>query len=343
MRQNTSYFMNAQVADSFGQAHPHDEGMHRDERDRVSDPALVETVFCGFSVPEADIHCLNYVWLHPNLRLMSGGAWCWQGFKRTQLEAELFDMRDFVPDTSITDDRGDLVDVTLPNGYRYQVLKPLEQIRMSYDDPGRRNAFDVTATAVMPPAMLPSNRHFDQVMRTAGTLTLRGEEFQVDGFSVRDRSWGEARTEDPAAMSGIHWLMATFGDDYAVHVTGLEDPETAQWRGRFAEEATLSQAMNRGWVWKDGQLRTVTSVHIETEWDLAGRWQIAHRVVAIDESGVEHRMHGEIRAVANWHTWSNVRMSVGLARWECDGRVGHGDSQVAMWTDFVRNAFGDFA
>jgi hypothetical protein len=98
MRENTSYFMNAQVAGSFGRADPHDEGMHRDERNRFSDPALVETVFCGFSVPEADIHCLNYVWLHPNLRLMSGGAWCWQGTKRTQLEAELFDMRDFVPE-----------------------------------------------------------------------------------------------------------------------------------------------------------------------------------------------------------------------------------------------------
>jgi hypothetical protein len=343
MSRNTSYFMNAQVADSFGATHPHDEGRHRAESLRVSDPSLVETVFCGFSIPEADIHCLNYIWLHPNLRLMSGGAWAWRGLKRTQLEAELFDMRDFIPDQAITDGGGDLVDVTLPNGYRYQVLKPLEQIRMSYRDPARGNAMDVTATAVMPPAMLPSNRHFDQVMRTSGTLTLRGEEFRVDGYSVRDRSWGEARTEDPAGMSGIHWLIAIFGDDYAVHVTGLEDPETAQWRDRFAEDAALSQTMNRGWVWKDGRLLTVTSAKIQTEWDVVGRRQIAHRVVVVDETGAEHRLHGQIRAAANWHTWSNVHMNVGLARWECGGRVGHGDSQVAMCTDFVRAAFRDSA
>ncbi|OBH11044.1 hypothetical protein [Mycobacterium sp. E1747] len=343
MSENTSYFMNAQVADSFGSTHPGDEGMHRLERDRISDPALVETVFCGFSVPEADIHCLNYVWLHPNLRLMSGGAWVWKGIKQTQLEAELFDMRDFVPDRSITDDGGDLLDVTLPNGYRYQVLEPLERIRMSYADPHRGNAFDVTATAVMPPAMLPSNRHFDQMMRTSGTVTLRGEELRVDGYSIRDRSWGEARTEDPTGLSGIHWLVAMFGDDYAVHVTGLEDPSTAQWRNRFDEDAGLSQKMNRGWVWRDGRLLTVTSARIETEWDTTGRRQAAHRVVVIDETGAEHRLHGEIRAAAPWHTWSNVHMSIGLARWECDGRVGHGDSQVAMWTDFVRAAFGDSA
>src|SRR5271170_5443323 len=161
MSQNTSYFMNAQVADSFGDTHPSDEGMHREARTNLTDPALVETVFAGFSVPDADIHCLNYIWLHPNMRTMSGGAWCWQGFKRSQLEAELFDMRDFVPDSAITDDGGDLTDVTMPGGYRYQVLEPLQKIRMTYDDPARGNAFDVTQTAIMPPAMLPSNRHFD--------------------------------------------------------------------------------------------------------------------------------------------------------------------------------------
>jgi hypothetical protein len=78
-------------------------------------------------------------------------------------------------------------------------------------------------------------------MRTEGALTLRGEQFQVDDFSVRDRSWGEARTEDPAGVSGIHWLVATFGDDYAIHVTGLEDAGTAQWRSRFSEDAALSR------------------------------------------------------------------------------------------------------
>lgn len=339
MSGNTSYFMNAQVADSFGQAQPADEGMHRGAREQNTSEALVETVFAGFHVPEADIHCLNYIWLHPNLRLMSGGAWCWRGFVRSQLEADLFDMRDFVPDTAITGGGGDLTDVTMPNGYRYQVLEPLTSIRMTYDDPARGNSFDVTQTAVMPPAMLASNRHFDQVMKSTGTLRLRGEEFEVNSYAVRDRSWGEARTEDPAGASGIHWLVAIFGDDYAVHVTGLQDPETAHWRDAFPEDPGHARAMNRGWVWKDGQLLTVQQARIETEWDVANRRQAAHRVVAIDETGAEHVLHGQLRAAAPWHTWSNVHMSIGLARWESDGRVGHGDSQVAMWTDFVRAAF----
>ncbi|MCW3040039.1 MAG: hypothetical protein JWM31_1944 [Solirubrobacterales bacterium] len=339
MTDNTSYFMNAQVADSFGTAEAHDELMHRSARESQPHPALVETVFAGFNVPEAGIHCLNYIWLHPNLRLMSGGAWCWQGHKHGQLEAELFDMRDFVADTPITDDGGDLDDVRLPGGYRHQVVRPLEEVRMTYEDPARGNAFDVTLEAVMPAAMLPSGRHFDQIMRTSGTLRLRGEEYAVDGLSVRDRSWGEARTEDPAGMSAIHWLVAAFSKDYAIHVTGLEDPETAQWRDRFPEDGALAQQMNRGWVWKDGTLRTVTSARIQTEWDVAGRRQAAHEVQVTDDTGEVHRLAGELVASCPWHTWSNVHMSVGLTRWECGGHVGHGDSQVAMWTDFVRSAF----
>jgi hypothetical protein len=171
--------------------------MHRGARTDNPHPALVETVFAGFNVPEADIGCLNYIWLHPNLGLMSGGAWCWRGFVPSQLQADLFDMRDFVPDTAITDGGGDLTDVTLPNGYRYQVLEPLRSIRMTYDDAVRGNAFDVTQIAIMPPAMLPSNRHFDQVMRSSGTLRLRGEEFEVNSYAVRDRSWAKRAPRTP--------------------------------------------------------------------------------------------------------------------------------------------------
>ena len=29
-------------------------------------------------------------------------------------------------------------------------------------------------------------------------------------------------------------------------------------------------------------------------------------------------------------------MDVCLARWECNGRTGHGDSQLAVWTDFTQ-------
>ncbi len=117
-------------------------------------------------------------------------------------------------------------------------------------------------------------------------------------------------------------------DDYAIHITGIEHPETAEWRERFPADPAMARALNRGWVWKDGQLRTITTARIATEYDRPGRRQAAHDVVVIDDSGEEHRLHGEIRAAANWHPWSNVHISGGLTCWECNGQVGYGDSQA---------------
>ena len=340
MSENTSYFMNAQVSDGFGEATPDDERVHREMNAEVSDPALVETQFVGFNVPEAGIHCLNYIWLHPNMRLISGGAWCWQGFKDQQLQAELFDMRDFVPDTPITDGGGDIDDVTLPNGYRHEVITPLEEVRMSYDDTARGNAFEVTMEAIMPPAMLPSGKHFDQVMKTSGWVSLRGERHEVDGYAIRDRSWAEARTEDPTEMSAIYYLAMCFDDDFAIHVTGVEDPRTAPWRERFSADESLPGAMNRGWVWVDGELRTLTRTEIATTWSADGT-QRAHQVEITDSEGRDYSVAGEVIALCPWNTWSNVHMSIGLGRWECDGKIGYGDTQAALWTDFMRAAFGE--
>lgn len=338
MSENTSYFMNAQAGNSFGVTSPEDERVHRAQNALVDSPALVETCFVGFNVPEADIHCLNYLWLHPNMQLMSGGVWCWQGVKERQLEAELFDMRDFMPDTPITTGCGDIDAITLPSGYRYEVLTPLEKVRLTYDDPSRGNAFDVTLDAIMPPAMLPSNKHFDQAMRTSGHVTLRGRRHAIDGYTVRDRSWAEARTEDPAPLPAIHWLAMTFSDDFAIHVTGLEDVATAPWRDRFTADETLPAAMNRGWVWSGGELKALASASIRTEWAPRGG-QRAHTLDVVDADGRAYAITGTVTARCPWNTWSNVHMSIGLARWECEGQVGWGDSQTAMWTDFVRAAF----
>lgn len=335
MSENTSYFMNAQVGAGFGETRPEDERVHRAMNATVDSPALVETQFVGFNVPEAGIHCLNYLWLHPNMRLMSGGVWCWQGFKTQQLEAEIFDMRDFLPDTPITDDGGDIDSITLPNGYTHEVITPLEEVRMTYDDPARGNGFDVTMKAIMPPAMLPSGKHFDQAMKTSGWVSLRGQRHDIDGYTIRDRSWAEARTEDPVGMSAIHWLAMTFGDDFAIHITGLEDPRTASWRDRFTADESMPAAFNRGWVWRDGELRTLAQATIRTTWSVDGG-QRTHEVELVDSDGREFSVTGQLLALCPWNTWSNVHMSIGLGRWECEGRVGHGDSQAAMWTDFVR-------
>ncbi|MGH8974422.1 MAG: DUF7064 domain-containing protein [Acidimicrobiia bacterium] len=334
---DTSFFLNPHSA-GFGPYRAADDLLHPEMNAEIDDPALTETQYLGFSVPEANLQALNYLWVHPNLQLLTGGVWAWQGVKRTTLSAELFDMRQFIPDECIR--RGDVADYELPMGYRVKVLQPLEKIHIAYDDPARGNAFDVTLTAIMPPAMVAKGNHFDQAMRAEGEVVLRGRRHRVDGYTVRDRSWAEVRSEEPRPIPPIHWVTGVFDDEFAFHMMGFEHPGSGPiWQDAFPDAEALT-AVNRGWVWRDGELTGLQSAAITTQWDRDTGYPVAHAVQITDTNGRELSLAGTVTATCPWSTWSNVNMLIGLTRWECEGRMAWGDSQLAVWTDFVHRCFG---
>jgi hypothetical protein len=333
---NTSFFMNSQRT-GFGTAVPIDEKMHHDANSSIDDPALVETQFFSFNIPEAQIMSLCYQWAHPNLRLFSGGPWVWQGIKTRQLSAELIHLRDFMPDHPIRRD-GDLDGYTMtPSGYTVEIIEPLQKARITYTDAARDNNIDVTFDAIMPPAMIASGKHFDQVMRTHGRVRLRGQEFIVDGYGARDRSWGETRPEDPRQAPPVHYMVPIFGDDFALNIVGIEDPDADPiWKDIYPFDAAMAAQINRGWVWIGGELLPLTSLKIRTEWDLVTGIPKGHKVDCVDANGRSYALTATVTSACPWNTWSNAEMDVCLARWECDGRVGHGDAQLAVWTDFTQ-------
>jgi hypothetical protein len=328
----TSFFTNVQER-GLGEYSPADDRMHDEANAQVSHPELVETQYLGFNVPSAGIHAFNYVWVHPNIGTTSGGAWAWKGINPSQLHCEIFDMREFMPLSAV----GDFSKYVLPNGYGVEVVKPLEEIRITYEDSSRNNAFDVTLSAIMPPAMLPSGRHFEQGMRTSGTVRLLGEEHTVDGFTMRDRSWGETRPEQPRQAPPFHFLCPGFTDDFMIHVCAMEDPTQKPLYSKVIDfPPEQAAAYGRGWVWRDGELSVLESVTLTCEWDLSTRYPSAYHVDMVDAAGRSWTMTGTVIAGSNWFLWPNVYAPVLLARWECDGQVGYGDAQVGAWTDFVR-------
>lgn len=225
----------------------------------------------------------------------------------------------------------------LPNGYRVDVEVPLERLRISYDDPLRDNSFDVTMTAIMPAVMLASGKHFDQAMRTDGWVTLRGSRHRVAGYTVRDRSWSEIRPEDPRQAPPVHWLTGIVDDQVAFHVTGIEDlADTPMWSAVYPQ-APAAVGFNRGWVWRDGEVRALHDVSIRCRWDSATGYQRTFEVAAIDDQGQPLTATGAVRAINNWNTWSNVCIAVGLVEWQVNGRVAYGDTQAALWTDLFHH------
>src|SRR3954470_7661711 len=116
---------------SLVEADPRDEHLHPESREREPGYSLTETQYLGFNIPEHDIHALCHMWHHPNLGVVSGGVWVWQGIKPHPMTCELYGGHDWIDGAILADD---LRHFTMPNSYEVEVIEPLKRLRMRYRD-----------------------------------------------------------------------------------------------------------------------------------------------------------------------------------------------------------------
>ena len=171
----------------FGKAEPKDDFLHPELSATEPGAALTETHYLGFNIPEHDIHAVGYMWYHPNLKTVMGGIAVWQGFKKHSLQSEIWDYISYMNDDCLKDD---LHHYRLENGYEVTTVEPLKQHRIQYRNDTTDSSVDVTLEALMPPVMLGSGMHFEQPMKTRGEIRLRGQNYSVNGTTIRDRSFG---------------------------------------------------------------------------------------------------------------------------------------------------------
>lgn len=307
------------------------DALHPEANALVNSYACTETQYLGFSIPEANIHALNYIWHHPKMNTLLGGNIVFQGDKLMTVAAELCDMRCYMSDSVLANG---LSDFTLDNSYRVQVLEPRKKFHISYHDPQRGNAFDVTLTAIMPIAMWPSGRHFEQAMKTEGELLLRGQRHKVNGYTVRDRSWGEARSEAAAPIPVTGWMTGTFGDDFAFNCNALDHPElNPLWQDGFS--ISPEQTLMGGWVWIDGEIVPIASVRKHTDYERTTLFPKVFELSLTLANGRTLELRGRVQCACPFNPWINVYAPICLTEWICNGRTGHGEVQDVQWTDFV--------
>lgn len=317
---------------TFGTARPDFDFLHPEMREREPGPELTETQYLGFNVPGYDIHGLCYMWHHPNLGVVTGGAWAWQGIKTHSLRCEIFDMVSYIDDAVLAND---LYDFELPNGYGASVLEPLKRLRLHYADNERDNAIDVEFEAIMDPMVLSSEMHFEQAMRTKGSVTLRGREYEVDGYTVRDRSWGQLRKESHVNAPPMAWMTSVFGDDFAFGTTAFDAEETnPDWKGVM--HIPGGDPTRGGWVLRDGELVPVASTVKRTLRNRDTLFPQRVELTVTDVNGRSLRVTGTVTAASQWRTWHNMESVICLVRWECEGRVGYGDLQDVLFHDYLR-------
>ena len=253
----------------------------------------------------------------------------------------LFRSLDFV--TFMGDDclKDDLHDFTLDNGYRVTTVEPLKKHRIRYEDKARQNSFDISYEAVMPAMVLASGMHLEQGMKTRGQLVLRGKPYEVNGFTVRDRSWGQLRSEANQFHPPMAWMTCVFGDGsdgrdaFAFGCTAFDNPETdPDWKGLL--EVPGGQTVKGGWIYQDGELTPVVSAVKKTRRNAETLFPESVEMTLTDAKGRRFDIRDEIIAAADWRTWHNFDSIICLTRWTCGNRVSHGDSQECHWSEYIR-------
>ena len=233
-------------------------------------------------------------------------------------------------------------------GLRFEVIEPTETLRTVYrgrvleladprsmsdprkaftQSPKRELSLDLEHRAVGPMYGGRASRseqsreaeqqfakaHYEQHMQVHGTLTVDGEPLSIEGFGLRDHSWGPRYWQ---AIHGYEWLTLNFGADFGAMVSVIRRVE--------GEEKA------HGVVVRGDSLLRVTEVKLRAEYEDD---TLYHRRVFADlglENGETLAIEGTVRGfipLRNRRDGRVTHIGEGMTEWRCGDRVGYGLSE----------------
>ncbi|MFZ0832879.1 MAG: hypothetical protein WAM92_07310 [Mycobacterium sp.] len=159
--------------------------------------------------------------------------------------------------------------------------------------------------------------HYEQHMAVKGTIRAGDEEWAVNGFGLRDHSWGPRYWQAPW---WYRWLTANFGGDFGFVVSIIASRDGAR---RYA-----------GMVLRDGAYEHVIDAKITTDWEGADQYHRTLRVTATTADDT-YEITGKVMnliPLRNRRTTPEgeqliTRISEGMTKWSCAGRTGYGLSE----------------
>jgi hypothetical protein len=230
--------------------------------------------------------------------------------------------------------KDDLHHFRLDNGYSVRIIEPMKAFHLTYADEGRGQMIDLQIEAVSPAVLFADGKHFEQVMRVRGDITIRGHSHKVDCFNVRDRSWGKPRPEQSMTLPPMSWTTAVFNEGFSVNCNVFDQVEgNSELRGS-AFEVPKEKTLLSGWTWKGGEIAQVIEATKRVVRDPESLIPLELTLDLADSLGREFHMTGELIANCPWQTWPNVNMSMSLMKWRWEDQETHGDCQEAIFGDY---------
>ncbi len=159
--------------------------------------------------------------------------------------------------------------------------------------------------------------HYEQHMAVSGAIRVGGDEWHVDGFGLRDHSWGPRYWQAPW---WYRWLTANFDKDFGFVVSIVASRDGGRRVG--------------GMMLRDGVYEHIRDATIGTEWTGADVYHAQLRATAITNND-RYEITGRVlnliplrnRRTAPDGEQLVTRISEGLTEWSCNGRLGYGLSE----------------
>lgn len=172
--------------------------------------------------------------------------------------------------------------------------------------------------------------HFEQTGRVRGTIALSGEQFVVNGFGVRDKSWGprdwgasSTRSNDRQASGGqkspapfVNWFSMNFGSALALGGSCFRTRE-----GRLR---------GNGWIQRNGDTQELLDVEITSEYRAQTIWHTAVHLTGRAADGESVSVRGRMLTVCPTKIPTHggaIFVNEGLAQFESAGLIGYGISE----------------
>lgn len=233
-------------------------------------------------------------------------------------------------------------------GLHFEVLEPTERVRTTYrggvielanpkalsdpsrafrESPRRRITLDLLHRAAGPlygqshseeeskrdPDKQFAKAHYEQHMHVTGTIDLGDEEIAIDGYGLRDHSWGPRYWQ---AVARYEWLTMNFGPDLGAMVTRIE--------------VEGAEPKHGGVIVRDGVLTPITNVEIEAEYEDNGLYHRSLVARVTTRDGDRHEIHGAVKGfipLRNRREGLVTHIGEGMTEWTFDGRTGYGLSE----------------
>ncbi len=159
--------------------------------------------------------------------------------------------------------------------------------------------------------------HLEQHGHATGHVTVGEQRWTIDGYGLRDRSWGPRYWQAPRSY---RWLTMNFGPDAGIAAALTFQRDGTQVQGGYISESGMKS-------------RPIARVELES--DHAGaeqlHWGLRARLHPADGGAVEE-VTGRVLTMVplrNRRNGVTTRIAEGLTEWQWRGRVGYG------WSEFL--------